>query len=122
MAVINPTVTKPNGDNSIIVVQWEEMANGDTGAPVKFPQHADRTIQVTGTFGAGGNLRWQGSNDESNYATLTDPQGNALDITTAKIEAVTELTLAARPNVTAGDGTTSLTVTLMARMQQPLRT
>lgn len=122
MAVITPTVTKPNNDNSIIVVQWASMANGDTGAPAKFPQHADRTIQVTGTFGAGGNLRWQGSNDETNYATLNDPQGNALDITSAKIEAVSELTLIARPNVTAGDGTTSLTVTMLARMQQPLRT
>ena len=121
MAVITPTITRPGNDNSVIVATYTNMANGDTGAPFLFPQHADRTIQVVGTFGAGGNLRWQGSNDESNWATLTDPQGNALDVTSAKIEAITEVPLASRPNVTAGDGTTSLTVIVLARLQQPLR-
>jgi hypothetical protein len=44
---------------------------------------------------------------------LTDPQGNDLNITTAKIEAISEATRFVRPVVTAGDGTTSLTVFLM---------
>jgi hypothetical protein len=59
-------------------------------------------------------VRLEGSNDGTNYAALTDPQGNALDITTAKVEQIMELTRYIRPRVTAGDGTTSLTVTVMA--------
>lgn len=111
MATRTPTVTN-NGD--LTIVQWTGLLNGDDGSPYKFTQWADRSIQVTGTFGAGGSVRWQGSNDGSTYAALTDPQGNDLNITAAKMEAVTELALWSRPLVTAGDGTTSLTVTLVA--------
>ncbi len=121
MAVIAPTYTTVGGDGSVVKIQWANMANGDTGTPISFTQWADRSIQVSGTFGAGGNLRWQGSNNETTYDTLTDPQGNALDIGAAKTEAITEITVLARPNVTAGDGTTSMTVTLVARRAQQLR-
>ena len=51
------------------------------------------------------------------WATLTDPQGNALAVTGAKIEAIEEMVAGIRPNVTAGDGDTSLTVTLIVRTE-----
>lgn len=122
MATITPTQGSVlGGDNSVQIWTWAIMANGDAGSPINFTQWADRSVQVTGTFGASGNLRWEGSNDGTNYAPLTDPQGNALDFTAAKIEQVEEITFWARPRVTAGDGTTSVTVTLCARRQQPLR-
>jgi hypothetical protein len=111
MATINPTVTNKN---DLTIVQWVNMANGDDGAPYAFTQWADRSVQVAGTFGAGGNAKWEGSNDGTNFGVLTDPQGNALDFTSAKIESVTELALKSRPRITAGDGTTSITVTLVA--------
>lgn len=94
-------------------VVWANMANGDVGSPYEKPPWSDRAIQVTGTFGSGGNCRIQGSIDGSTYATLTDPQGNDLDFTSAKIEQITEATVLVRPSVTAGDGTTSVTVTLL---------
>lgn len=123
MATKTPTVENAvDGDNSVVRITWANMANGDDGAPVRLSQYADRSVQVVGTFGAGGSARWEGSNDEANYATLTDPQGNALDFTAAKVEAVTEITVLARPRVTAGDGTTSLTVIALLRRTQPLRT
>lgn len=111
MATVNPTVTN-KGD--LTIVQWASMASGDDGAPYAFTQFADRSVQVSGTFGAGGNAKWEGSNNSSTFDTLTDPQGNALDFTSAKLEAVTELAVLSRPRITAGDGTTSLTVTLVA--------
>jgi len=114
MATITPTPATL-GDYGIKMT-WETMANGDVGSPFDMLNYADRSVQVLGTFGAGGNLRWQGSNDGgTTWATLTDPQGDALDFTAAKIEQVMELAQLARPNVTAGDGTTSLTVVLVAR-------
>lgn len=116
MAVINPTITQ-KGD--LTIVQWLNMANTDSGAPYGFTQWADRSVQVSGTFGLGGSARWEGSNlaspaVDADYAVLTDPQGNDLNIAAAKIEAVTELVRWSRPRITAGDGTTAITVTLVA--------
>lgn len=105
--VLNTTAT---GATQTTVVSWLALANGDDGAPSGFSHYGDKSVQVIGTFGAAGNLRIEGSNDGSNWGVLTDPQGNALDFTAAKIEAVSELTRFIRPRVTAGDGTTSLSV------------
>jgi hypothetical protein len=72
-------------------------------------------VQVQGTFGASGSVSVEGSNDGVNYHTLRDPQGVSLTFTAAGLKAVLELTRFIRPRVTAGDGTTALTVTLVAR-------
>lgn len=113
MATITPTYACMDGDSGTIKVTWANMLNGDIGLPVKLTEQKDRSVQVVGTFSAGGSLRWEGTNDETNYVALTDPQGNDLNFTTAKIEAVTEIVLLARPRVTAGDGNTTLTVTAL---------
>lgn len=118
MAVIASTTTRltDSGPGSeVIKVVWGPMANGDTGAPVGLAGYTDRSVQVTGTFGASGNCRFQGTNDGTNYAALTDPQGNDLNFTATKIEGISEIAAAVRPNITAGDGTTSITVTMIAR-------
>ena len=114
--ILHPTATDPKKyRDDIHVVQWASMANGDTGAPLEMAGSADRSVQVRGTFGAGGNCSIRGSNDGTNYSVLTDPQGNALDVTAEKIEEVVELTKRIRPEITAGDGTTSITVTILVR-------
>ena len=114
MTTIASTTTN-TGNSRSTVIGWATMANGDGGAPVMLSQYTDRSVQITGVFGAGGSVRIEGSNDGVNWAVLTDPQGNDLNITTAKIEMVTEATLMIRPRVTAGDGTTALTVALFAK-------
>jgi hypothetical protein len=105
-------------DNSTVqamVVTWSGLLNGDDGSSVELPDWADRCVQVTGTFGTGGNMRFQGSIDGTNWAPLTDPQGNAMNLTAAGIEQVTEITRYVRPLITAGDGTTTLVVSMYAR-------
>lgn len=97
------------------VITWASLANGDTGSALEMPGSPDRSVQVTGTFGSGGNLRIQGSNDGSNWNTLTDPQGNDINLTASKIEKIMEVVRYMRPNVTAGDGTTNLTVSILIR-------
>lgn len=106
-------VKLPDG---VVVVVWENLANADTGAPFIGPSYPDKSVQVTGTFGVGGNCRIKGSNftGTPTWATLNDPQGNALDITAAKIEQLLENVYQIQPEITAGDGTTSLTVRLIA--------
>ena len=97
------------------VITWTGLLNGDDGSPVEMPGSSDRSIQFTGTFGVGGTIVLEGSNDGTNYVSLTDPQGNAISKTAAGIEAVMELTRYIRPRVTAGDGTTSLVATLLVK-------
>lgn len=112
MAERTATITYERG---AALVTWTGLLNGDTGAPVFLPDYPDRTVQVTGTFGVGGSVTLQGSNAGVTYAALTDPQGNAITKTAAAIETVTETPKYTQPNVTAGDGTTSLTVTMFCR-------
>lgn len=118
MTTINMTrVSLPfNEENrGVAIHQWVSLANGDDGEPLDLSAFADRSVQVTGTFGASGNLRVEGSLDGVTYSVLSDPQGNALDIASAKIEAVLEATRFIRPRVTSGDGTTDLSVTIISR-------
>ena len=115
MATI-PNQNSATGNTRGVVVQWGPLANGDDGEAIPFSQYADKSVQVTGTFGAGGSVRFEGSNDGgTNWAPLTDVQGNALDFTSARIKQVTEVTALTRPRVTGGDGSTSLTVSLCMR-------
>ena len=103
--------------DGVVAVVWKTLANLDTGKPFILPAFADKSVQVHGTFGAGGNCRIKGSNFTTGtptWATLNDPQGNALDVTAAKIEQILENPYQIQPEITAGDGTTSLTVRLLA--------
>lgn len=123
MATITPTVTKLGGDDATVKVKYEALTqtNAD-GSPIAWVQWADRSVQVLGTFGTGGTLTIEGSNDGgTTWATLSDPQGNALAIQTAKLEAITEICELVRPRVTAGDGGTDLDVYFVLRRPQQLR-
>lgn len=102
-------------------VQWTGLtsATSDVGSAVKFGSWKDRTVQVTGTFGAGGSVSLKGSNDGgTTWATLTDANNAALTFTSTGLKAITELPYEIRPEVTAGDGTTSLTVTVAMQGRQ----
>lgn len=97
------------------VATWAALANGDAGAPIEMPGASDRSIQLGGTFGTGGTIIWEGSNDNVTYFPLTDPQGNAISKTSAGLEQIEEATRYQRPRVSAGDGTTAISVTLFLR-------
>lgn len=122
MATINPTVTR-NGDQSVMYFTYETLTTtDDTGAAIEFDAFADRSIQVTGTFGSGGTIVWQGSNDGTNYVTMSEPDGTAISLTAAGLKSVLEITKFARPFVSAGDGSTDLDVTVVCRRQSSMRT
>jgi hypothetical protein len=116
MAIVSFTETRDQTvGNDAHFATWSPLLNGDSGAPFPIPGFADRSVQVVGTFGAGGTVLIEGSNDGTNYATLKDPQGVALSITAASINEILQIVKFIRPRVSAGDGTTSLTVILLAR-------
>lgn len=94
------------GESSLVT--WTGLLNGDDGTPVQLGAYSDRSVQFGGTFGAGGTIVLEGSNDGTTYFTLTDPQGSAISKGSASLEGVVEPTRYVRPRVTAGDGTTNL--------------
>lgn len=120
MATITPTVEGRFHTDSFpgetAVHTWSGLSAVDTaGEAVGYGAHADRSVQVMGTFGAGGAVTLQGSNDGSSWYTLTDFQGNALVITVAGIYTVSEATRFIRPSITGSDGTTNLDVVMFSR-------
>ncbi len=129
MATIEPTrvdvTEKTNG--AAWLVTWGPMANGDVGDPVQLPEFADKSVHVTGTFGTGGSVAIEGDNEKApgtaaNFVALHDPSGTTIAITAAACKAVLENTVSVRPHVTAGDGTTALTVRMLFHLPHPFRT
>jgi hypothetical protein len=116
MATINFTESRDQTVwNDAHLVTWTPLANGDSGSPYGMPGWADRSIQAVGVFGVGGTVVAEGSLDGVNYFTLKDPQGVAISKTAAGIFAISQIVKFIRPRISAGDGTTSLTCTLLAR-------
>ena len=116
MAEISP-LKEPEGRGRTYRVIWTNLANNDTGAPVSLPGAADVTIQVFGTFGTGGTVTMEGCLEATpvNYFSLKDPQGNAMTYTAADAEMVSQVSTHIRPNITGGDGSTSLTIIALFR-------
>ena len=112
MATVAYTIT--HHGSGCFLVRWPGMLNGDDGEPVKLAGASDRSVQVEGVF-SGASVTVQGSLDSANFETLTDPQGNGLVFTAAKIEAITEATVLARPVVAGGDGSTAVDVAMLLR-------
>ena len=104
MAVVPYTTVLRDGGGSK-VVKWEGLAATDTGQPYACVAYSDKSIQFLGTFG--GNVLIEGTMDHDKttavYATLNDPQGNALSgISSARIENVLEHVYYIRPSAGAG--------------------
>ena len=105
------------------IVSWTGLLNGDTGSAYEMPSAADRSVEFTGTFGAGGSISLKGSNltaGGTGSNILTDPQSNAITKTAAGLEQVQEITRYMWPHVTAGDGTTSLVATMLVTRKRSL--
>ena len=91
-------------DLSLILVTWPNLnSTNSQGTAVMLPQHSDRTVQFLGTFN-GCTAVLEGSNDGTNYKTLTDAAGSAISTTASSLKQVTEAPLYVRPNVNTNAG------------------
>lgn len=93
------------------------LANGDDGTPLDAIGWPDKTVSVRGTFGAAGSVTIEGGDAVSpTYSALNDSrgEGNALTFTAADTRTILENPGKIRPRVTAGDGTTAITVVIEA--------
>ena len=122
MATVAPTVTVVgSGDKSIKKIAWANVCNADTCSPVQLAGYADKSIQVAGTFDTV-SVALQGSNDGTNFYPLQTPASSAIAITAAGIKAVLENTEQIRPAVSIGGNNTNISITVLARLANPLRT
>ena len=114
----NPTMNKPDRSTELVRRAVWTLNQGDaSGSEIgaDWMDYGDKCVQVTGTFGAG-TFVWQGSNDGVNWGTLNAAgSGTAISLTSAGVRQVIENPLFMRPAVTGADGTTALTVTLVAK-------
>lgn len=119
-----PTVTERIGrmDKSLIQATWTFTGvASETGPALQgFAEWADRSVQMSGTWN-GATVLLEGSIDGTTYLPLTDPQGNAISKTADALEAITEIVNFVRPRCSSG-AVTSLTILVLARRAQPLRT
>lgn len=126
MATVNYEIEAlPSGHahpEGVKVIKWGPMLTTDVGSPYVAPQFPEKSVQVSGTpGGVDPVVIIQGTNVFTGtpaWGTLTDASDNALsfataDVTANKIETILQNCYQIRPNVTAGDGTTSVTVRLL---------
>jgi hypothetical protein len=111
---VTVVVTTDFLEEGVVLAKWGPLANGENGNPAQLRKWPTKTVQVFGTFGVGGSVSFQGSNDGVSWATLKDSLGAALTFTSAGLRDILENCAQYRAIVTAGDGTTSLSVWVMA--------
>ena len=93
-------------------ITWSAMPNigiPSNGQPIALAGWASAFFQATGTWGAGGSVQLKGSNDGQTWVRLSPIALVAAGLFAA-LEAG-ERPAFIRPKVTAGDGTTAITVT-----------
>lgn len=125
MAAVKGTLQSASGgapimnySGGVVVDTWAAMPSNSTpGDPLQASNFVVNSAQVLGTFGVGGSVNLEGSNDGVNWTILPDINNNAATWTSASVKFFRESTVYVRPNVTAGDGTTSLTMIVSLRRQ-----
>lgn len=115
MATIEATISdvSPQQTGNVKLISWPALENGDDGRVYPIPGWDHLTVHVAGTLGVGGTVAIEGSNDGVNWQPLTDIHNNAMTLTALGVHRLAEYPLYVRPNVTAGDATTSLDVILV---------
>lgn len=102
MATITAT-TNMVGTN-VHKATWLALATSDVGSNLSHAAYADKTVQISGTFG-GATATLKGSNDSGTmWFTLNDLDGSPISVTTAAMVGVRENPELVRPEVAGGSG------------------
>lgn len=122
MAVVQPTVQDIEGDGSVQLITWNLTTADHTGAAINGSRWADRSVIFQSVAWGGATAAVEGSNDKSVFIALADPQGTAISKTANAIEAVLELTQWLQPRLTTVGTAAAVTVSIVARRANPMRT
>lgn len=107
MAITTHTSDAGTRQTDGVTVTWAAVPNGNQGDAAGGPW-TTAFFSALGTFGAGGSVQIEGSNDGTNWVKLTPAALTAAGLFAAL--GVTEHPKFLRCNVTAGDGSTAITV------------
>lgn len=88
--------------DNIPVCTWTGITENDDGNEVIMAKYPDKTVQVTGDFTTSGAITIEGSNNGTDWATLTDQAGTPLVLTTTAVALIAQNPLYIRPRATAG--------------------
>lgn len=117
MATAAITTTAPDthlGYGRTLLNVSASMANGDNTASIPMMGFDAVSVQITGTFGAGGSVAVEGSHDGTNFFALPGISGGTLAIIASSIVIIPYPTARfIRAHVTAGDGTTALIASIL---------
>lgn len=112
MATVNYTIKRHDDDSLTFTWTLLTETNAD-GQPLVLSRFTEKNVQAYGTFGAGGTVKMQGTNDDpgafTNPVDLEGVNNSALSFTSAGMETLKEVPVQIRPLVSAGTGV-SLTV------------
>ena len=117
MPVISPVPVTPPGTidyQGIQIVQWKNVASGDTCEPIEMGKYNERSIQLSGTLGTA-IVSLDGSLTGDVYETLLDHNGVPVSLDCNGVRQLSVLTRYAKPVITGADGTTNLTITVMLK-------
>ena len=110
------TINKVKSSTDCWVVTWESLAANETGDANEMPGSSDRSVTISGTL-SGATVIVEGSNNGTDYFTLTDPQGNPISFTSTKLKAISEITAFTRPRINGGDGLTNVRIDICIKGQ-----
>ena len=118
MSTINfsKTSSRVQNHSDELEAYWPNLAKNDVGQWLDVSQFSDKTIQITGTLGTGGEITVEGSLDGGTTAfTLTQADTTAFVLNALGGAAVLEAVPLIRVNATNGDGTTYLSCYIFAK-------
>ena len=107
----------------LLIIQWGPgVTSGDSFLGLARGDLVDRSIQVEGTFG-GASIQIGGSNDATtnsngHYHPLHDPFNNVINITSAGVVQILEITAWMIPIMSGATGGTNLTITTCQRLSR----
>lgn len=109
------SVIKNPKPGATIVHEWALTTADTDGDSISNPGASDRTVQFIAATAGSATAILEGSNDGTNWFTLTDGQGNSISFTASGGEMVAENCLHYRPRLSTGGSGADWTVLLLSR-------
>lgn len=114
MADINPITDRPV--QGVTLITWEQINNNDTGIGqlVAGTEPLAASFQAVGTFNSA-TVVLQGSNDNTNWATVKDFTGADISLTATGLVELSTTSLYLRPSISGGGGSQDIDCFLVLR-------
>jgi hypothetical protein len=109
----NAALTRISG-GALVLWSGTLDTNGDVGSAVELGVRTPLSVQTDGTYGSGGTIVLEGSNDGSTWSILVNNAGANISCTAACVHGIRDRPRFIRPRISAGTGSIALNVRLFA--------